>query len=128
MTPQTRALLNLAAGDLAAAQRDLAAEDPRHAVTRAYCAAFHAAGAALDSEGLAARSHSGTGTLFNSVFVKSGRLDPSLSRTLSGLMKLRQGADYEVGQIISMEDAEGAVVRSVAFVDAVEALLGEAPR
>ena len=127
MTPQTRALLDLSASDLAAARRDLAASDPRVAVSRAYYAAFHAACAALNSRGLEAKTHAGTHALFGEHFVRTGLLDRVHGRSLNQLLQLREGADYEVGRTITMEDGLDSVDRAVAFVEAVEALLAERP-
>lgn len=126
MTDETRALLDMAAGDLAAARRDLGANDPRAAVSRAYYAVFHAAQAALHSEGAAARTHAGTGTSFSETFVKSGRLSRDLSKTLSALMRLRQSADYEVGHDVSIPDAADATARAGAFIEAIRAFLDDA--
>lgn len=124
MKPQTRALLDMAGSDLTAARRDLVADDPRPSVSRSYYAAFHAACAALDSEGLAAKTHSGTHNLFADRFVRTERLDKDMSETLSRLMQLRQGADYHVGQVITMDEAADAEVRASGFVATIEALLG----
>lgn len=123
MTPDARAFLDLSAGDLAAVARDLAAEAPLHAVSRAYYAVFHAAVAALDSVGLAAKSHAGVHALFGEHFVQSERVGRELGRTLNRLMRLRQGADYHIGQVITMDEARDAETRAAAFVAAVEALL-----
>ena len=125
MTDESRAFLALSKSDLAGASRDLAAEDPRLAVARAYYAAFHAAQAALVAEGRVARSHAGTRSLFSEVFVQPGRVDVRLARTLSVLMDLRHEADYHVGGAISMSEGEKALADATAFVETVEALLGE---
>lgn len=121
----------MAAGDLVAARRDLSANDPRPSVSRSYYAAFHAACAALDWEGVVAKTHSGTHNLFADRFVRTERLGKSASETLSHLMQLRQGADYHVGQTVTMDEATDAEARATAltssspsgFVAAIEALL-----
>ena len=127
MTDESRGFLSLSASDLAGAARDLAADDPRLAVARAYYAVFHAAQAALSSEGRAAKSHAGTRSLFGERFVLTGRVDVRLARTLSVLMDLRHQADYHVGGVITMEDGERAASDAVAFVAAVEAMLNARP-
>ena len=127
MTEESRAFLDLSASDLAGAARDLGADDPRLAVARAYYAAFHAAQAALVSEGRAARSHAGTRSLFSELFVQSGRVDARLGRTLSVLMDLRQQADYHVGEFISGPEGEKALADAASFVETIEALLSERP-
>ena len=57
-------LLDKARRRLDAAVRDLDAGDAEGAVSRAYYAAFHAASAALASEGLSAKTHAGAHNLF----------------------------------------------------------------
>ena len=123
MTDDSRAYLALSVSDLAGAARDLAAGDPRLAVARAYYAAFHAAQAALASEGRTAKSHAGTRSLFSEVFVQTERVDRRVARTYGLLMDLRQQADYHVGGTLSRAEGERAVADAVLFVEAVEALL-----
>ena len=119
MTDEPFDLLALARANLGAARRDLGADDPRFAVSRAYYAAFHAASAALLSEGVDPRSHKGTHTQFARVFLRDGRLPRTLGPTFVALSRLRQDADYHVGSEIDMEVARGAVSDAESFVDRI---------
>ena len=124
MSDETRAILNLAAHNLVASRRDLAAGDGRVSVSRAYYAVFHAANAALNSVGVQAKSHAGVQALFGERFIREGLLDREMARTLNRLMQLRHDADYEVGKMVTMEQAEDGAARAAAFVETIEALLG----
>ncbi|MCI0371790.1 MAG: HEPN domain-containing protein [candidate division NC10 bacterium] len=53
------------------------------AVSRAYYAAFHAAQAALLTEGQQAETHKGLSTLFGLFFVKTGRIEKRFGRYLA---------------------------------------------
>ena len=117
MTGEPSALLALARDDLAAARRDLDANPPRHAVSRAYYATFHAVSAVLVIVDAPAKSHKGTHSQFHREFVRTGRLPASDGQVLAALFQLRQDADYDVGQGVSMEQAERAVRDAAALVD-----------
>jgi hypothetical protein len=121
---EAKALLEQAHRALAAARRDLAAEDSDNAVSRAYYAAFHAASAALNETGQAARSHKGTHHLFYMEHVETGRLPSKYSQTLAYLFQLRQDADYVSGATFSLETATDALHQAEAFVAAVKRVLG----
>ncbi len=66
------------------------------AVSRAYYAAFHAVRALLTSAGQNPPTHSGVVTLFNLLFVKSGKLSKDLGRLFINLKDDREGVDYEL--------------------------------
>ena len=110
MTDEMAALAALAREDLETARRNLTAGAFRHAVSRAYYGAFHAASAALIGEGYRPRSHSGVQKAFSNAFVRTGPLEREAGRVYSRLMQLRHDADYDVGRSIS-EGAAAAAVR-----------------
>jgi len=64
------------------------------AVSRAYYAAFHHVQALLFSEGLEARSHTGTHDLLFQHFVRHGYLPARLAKLFAGLQRYREQADY----------------------------------
>ena len=78
------------------------------AVSRAYYAAFHAAQAVLFSEGIKARTHSGTVNQFGLLLVKTGKIDTKYGRFLSNLREDREVGDYEVFAPIDEQDAINA--------------------
>lgn len=91
------------------------------AVSRAYYSAFHAAQAALLTEGLTATSHQGLVNLFGLHLVKTGKLPKELGKFLANLKDDRESSDYEIYSGIDQETAERAVKEAQAFLAAIEA-------
>lgn len=90
------------------------------AVSRAYYSAFHAAQAALLTEGLTATTHQGLVNLFGLHLVKTGKLPKQLGKFLANLKDDRESSDYEIYSGIDQETAERAVKEARAFLAAVE--------
>ena len=105
--------------DVARRLRDSGDHDD--AISRAYYAAFHAARALLTSAGEQPRTHHGTVTLFNLLFVKTGKMSRRTGRFFSNLKDDRESADYE---LFSFADAETARVA----VEEAESIVAEAAR
>lgn len=95
------------------------------AVSRAYYAAFHAAQAALLTEGQQPDTHKGLSTLFGLFFVKTGRIDKRLGRFLANLKDDRETSDYEVLGWVDKEGAEKAIEEASEFCEAIEAYLAK---
>lgn len=76
-------------------------------VSRAYYAAFHAAQAALLSEGQEANSHKGVVTLFGLFMIKTGKIDKHCGKLLANLKDDREKSDYEVLSFVDAETAGG---------------------
>ena len=93
------------------------------AVSRAYYAAFHAAQAALISEGHEADTHKGVVTLFGLFLVKSGKFDKRYGKVLANLKDDRELGDYEALSFIDEETAKRAVAEAEMFYKAVERYL-----
>lgn len=64
-------------------------------LNRLYYACFYAASALLIAEGHESSKHSGSRSLFNLHFVKTGRMDKELAACFNDLFDLRQESDYE---------------------------------
>jgi uncharacterized protein len=90
------------------------------AVSRAYYAAFHAAQAALLTEGQRAETHRGIVTLFGLLLVKTGKLNRKWGKLLANLKDDREAGDYEAISWIDEETARRAVREAAEFVEAVE--------
>ena len=97
------------------------------AVSRAYYSAFHAAQAALLTEGLTANTHQGLVNLFGLHLVKTGKLPKQLGKFLANLKDDRESSDYEVYSGIDRETAQHAVEEAKAFLAAVEAYVKQLP-
>ena len=95
------------------------------AVSRAYYAAFHAAQAALLTEGQQADSHKGLNTLFGLFFVKTGRIEKRFGRYLSNLKDDRETSDYEALAWVDEQVAEKAIREAGEFCEAIEAYLAK---
>ena len=94
------------------------------AVSRAYYAAFYAAGEALLVTGETRSKHSGVIAAFASLVVRSGGVDENVGRILRSLFDQRSVADY--GDVsVSSEQAEIALQDASTVVAAVERWLAE---
>lgn len=89
------------------------------AISRAYYAAFHAAQAALLTEGQKADTHRGLVTLFGLLLVKTGKFEKRWGRFLSNLKDDRETGDYEAVSYLDEAVARRAVDEAEAFVAAV---------
>lgn len=96
---------------------------PRGALTRFYYSAFHAACAALLAEGTDVATHAGVRNQFNQLFIKSGRLNRDLARSLASLQQQREDADYERQVEIDAEQASWARDDAAHFRSTVAAWL-----
>ena len=90
------------------------------AVSRAYYAAFHAAQAALLTEGQRGESHQGVLTLFGLLLVKTGKLDRKWGRVLANLKDDRETGDDEAMSWLDEESGRRAVEEAEGFVEAVD--------
>jgi uncharacterized protein (UPF0332 family)/predicted nucleotidyltransferase len=116
--------LERARAELAAA-RLLAGEGfGAQAISRAYYAAFCAAGAALGALGETRSKHSGIVAAFDEVVVRNGGVEPAASKRLRSLFRQRQEADYGTGEP-SADDAESAIDDAEQVVDAVQNWLAQ---
>ncbi|MCL5278531.1 MAG: HEPN domain-containing protein [Planctomycetes bacterium] len=91
-----------AAETLHEAQILLAEHAGRGAANRAYYTMFYAVLAVLATKGLGSSKHSGTISLFDREFVKSGDLPKELSRALHMAFERGQQADY--GELIRLDE------------------------
>ncbi|WP_447975006.1 HEPN domain-containing protein [Nitrospira sp. Kam-Ns4a] len=99
------------------------------AISRAYYAAFHAAQAALLTEGQRADTHRGLVTLFGLLLVKTGKLDRRWGKFLANLKDDREAGDYEAVSYLDEGTARRALDEAEGFVAAIRqyvaTLIGE---
>lgn len=93
------------------------------AVSRAYYSIYHAAQAALLTEGLRAESHRGLATLFGLHLVETGKLPKKLAKYLRNLRDDREESDYEVYSNVDQETSETALREAEEFVRALKDFL-----
>ena len=98
---------------------------PRSIVNRAYYAMFYAVHALIIYENVELKSsrHSGIISVFDKIFVHTGRLGREYSRFLHRLFEARQEADYREFVVYSTEDAAECVRMAESFLDGVKALI-----
>jgi uncharacterized protein (UPF0332 family) len=75
------------------------------AVSRAYYAALHFTLAALLTEGVEPRTHSGVSSMLGMHFIISGRLPPERAKELARLEQFRTEADYNRFFVFTPESA-----------------------
>jgi uncharacterized protein (UPF0332 family) len=90
------------------------------AVSRAYYAAFHAAQAALLTEGQRADTHRGMVIPFGLLLVKTGKFDRRWGKFLANLKDDREAGDYDPLSYVDEETAHRAVREAEEFVAHVE--------
>ena len=128
MDSATRALIGsylAKARDKARVARELRDRgDWDDAVSRAYYGAFHAAQAALLTEGQRADPHRGVVVLFGLLLVKTGKLDRRWGKFLANLKDDREAGGYDPLSYVDEETAARAVTEAEEFVAAVAQYLG----
>ena len=100
---------------LAAAERELRAEDFRSANNRAYYAVFHAIRALLALDGADYKKHSGVLAHFNQYYIKTGVFPIEFSTIVGNASIIRNGSDYDDFYICSKEQTI-RLVESVSIV------------
>jgi uncharacterized protein (UPF0332 family) len=90
------------------------------AISRAYYAAYHAAQAALLTEGQRGDTHKGVVMLFGLMLVKTGKLDKKWGKFLANLKDDREAGDYDALSFLDEDTARRAVRESEEFVATVE--------
>ncbi|MDX6697834.1 MAG: hypothetical protein QOE65_1231 [Solirubrobacteraceae bacterium] len=121
MKPRSEEYLREADRFLAAARVLVAAKIPQNSAAEAYQAMFSAASAALSELDREARTHRGTWSLFDQLFVRHGQFDSRLRRAARDAEELRYDSDYRLGGA-SQEEAERALADAEEFVAAVRAM------
>jgi uncharacterized protein len=90
---------------------------------RLYYASFYAVTALLVKFELSSASHSGTKTLFNREFIKTGKLDKKYGKLYNNLFNKRQEGDYEDFQSFDAETIRPLISLVKRFFNEVEKLL-----
>ncbi len=129
MDKKTRTLvdgyLDKAGEKLRVAELLLKQKEFEDAISRAYYAAFHAAQAALLTEGLTASTHQGIVNLFGLHFVKTGKFEKKMGRFLSNLKDDRENCDYEIYSSVDADVAQNAVQEARQFLSAIQQYLAD---
>jgi len=122
---EVKNLLRKAERKISAAKKLMELGEYEDAVSRAYYGIFHAAKAALISEGVSSKTHEGTMREFGSRFIKERKLPRELGTIFSDARSLRETADYAITPLIKPEDAEWSIKAAEKFLKQVEEHLKE---
>lgn len=96
---------------------------PNVAVTRAYYAMYYAAQAMLRANGMSARTHEGTNSMFAEKFVKTGLFPRESYRNFGKLETDRYAADYNPKVEFTEEEASLRLKSADGFVKDVKKIL-----
>ena len=121
MKPRSEEYLGEADRFLAAARVLLEAELPENSAAEAYHAMFSAAGAALSELDRDARTHHGTWTLFDRLFIRQDLFDARLRDAARNAEELRYDSDYRLGGA-TQQEANRVLADAEEFVAAVRAM------
>lgn len=94
-------------------------------VNRLYYSCFYAASALLLSQNLSSTKHSGTRSLFNRRFIKTGIVPAEFGELYNTLFDLRQESDYDDYFKLTPELVEPWIPLTAKFVETVDAILSE---
>ena len=119
MTPEQAGLLEKARRSVDSAKALCERGDFDFAVSRAYYAMFYAAEALLLGKGISFSKHSAVIAAFGLHFVKEGRVPQEFQRYLTEAEYSRNVCDYDIGPVVTYEDALRQIGRARQFVDTV---------
>jgi uncharacterized protein (UPF0332 family) len=89
---------------------------------RLYYACFYAITALLAKEGLSSSKHSGVKTLFNRLFIKTGKVSKEMGRLYNHLFEARQEGDYVDFVLFDRDTVEPWIPEVMNFVDTISRL------
>jgi uncharacterized protein (UPF0332 family) len=86
------------------------------AISRAYYACYYCMLALLSTKQITTKSHQGTHTKFNELFIKTELFPRSASKVVTLLFDYRQKADYDIYIDVSEEEAKELVIKATEFL------------
>ena len=100
---------------------------PRSIVNRAYYAMFYAVlGLFLKTNvNLKTSKHSGIISMFDQVFILSGKMDKQFSKSLHKMFNACQVADYKELVEVSSEEADDALKAARKFIEEIKKVVSE---
>ena len=115
--------LERAKEDILAAQINLENGLYKATVNRSYYAIFHAIRAVNILDGFDASKHSSVIAHFNQYHVKTEDFEKSTYKIIDSVYRIREKCDYRDFVIISKEEAQEQLDKTIAFLDHVENFL-----
>jgi len=117
--------LGKAKDDLESAQALLDLGKFAQSMNRSYYAMFHATRAVLAFDRFDSKKHSGVISFFIVNYVKTGKINDTFSKMLTGAEKVRLNCDYNDFFVADRETAELQVVNATSYLCMIEILLEE---
>lgn len=93
------------------------------AIGRAYYAAFYAVRALLLSNGVIVKTHTGTATKFQELFVKKGLIEKEFGQWFNKVMEERGRADYDIKEDWTRKEAEKTVETAKEFIAVIKKII-----
>lgn len=121
MKPRSEEYLREADRFLAAARVLLEANLPENSAAEAYQAMFSAARAALSERDREAKTHRGTWSLFEDLFVRTEAFEDRLRTAARNAEQLRYDSDYRLGGAVQ-DEATQVLADAEEFIAAVRAM------
>ena len=100
--------------------KQLVQTDPDSAASRAYYAAFHAVTALFALRGQTFSRHSAIRAAMHRELVKTGQWEEKLGRAYDFLIDLRETGDYGGLTQVTTDNAQAAIEKAEAFLEAVK--------
>ena len=117
---EIEALLKISQQNLTDAKALLKSGGYRSAISRAYYMFLDLAKAALLTEGIIIKSHTGAVTNFAETFVKRGLIKGDYGRAFRRALEIRFEADYEALHEFTKEEAEEVIKEAEEFLEEVK--------
>ena len=111
--------------NLVAAKNLVSSGDYKIASGRAYYAVFHAMRSVLALESIDMKHHSGVIAEFRRLYIKTGKFENTLSKTISELFDARTDSDYDDFYVISKSDTEAFIGKAEYFLEKVQEFLSQ---
>ena len=105
------------------AQSLFEAESYKGAANRLYYSIFHAMRATLALDGVDMKHHSGVISEFRRRYIKTKKLDASLSKIISVLSGMRSESDYDDFYVLSKTEISNQFENVRFFIDSVKNLI-----
>lgn len=110
---------------LLAAEENIPIRQYRTSLNRSYYAVFHAMRAANCLVGFDSSKHSGVIAFFNKEYLKTDKVERSLSEIIKGSSYLREKSDYDDFFIASVSDAKKQLENAKIFVKHIECFINQ---
>lgn len=105
---------------LIASEENIPIKQYRTSLNRSYYAVFHAMRAMNCLSGFDSSKHSGVIAFFNKEYLKTDKLERSLSEIIKGCSYYREKSDYDDFFVASLSDAEKQLDNAKVFVKHIE--------